>query len=60
MLGDTLEQLSMGIYEELGVRSLISAAGAVTNYDGSVMDLEIFEDMREVNEEFCRLKELYH
>ena len=49
----------MGIYEELGVRPLINAAGTVTNYGGSVMDPEIFEVMRTANREFCRLEDLH-
>ena len=49
----------MGIYEELGIRPLINAAGTVTNYGGSVMDPELFEVMREANREFCRLEELH-
>ena len=49
----------MGIYEELGIRPLINAAGTVTNYGGSVMAPEIFEVMREANREFCRLEELH-
>ena len=49
----------MGIYEELGVRPLINAAGTVTNYGGSVMDPEIFEVMSAANREFCRLEDLH-
>ena len=49
----------MGIYEDLGVRPLINAAGTVTNYGGSVMDPEIFAVMREANREFCRLEDLH-
>ncbi len=48
----------MGIYEELGVRTLINAAGTVTNYGGSVMAPEVFEVMKEANRRFCRLEEL--
>ena len=49
----------MGIYEDLGVRPLINAAGTVTNYGGSVMDPGIFAVMREANREFCRLEDLH-
>lgn len=48
----------MGIYEELGVRTLINAAGTVTNYGGSLMAPEVFEVMQEANRRFCRLEEL--
>ena len=48
----------MGIYEELGVRTLVNAAGTVTNYGGSLMAPEVFEVMQEANGRFCRLEEL--
>lgn len=48
----------MGIYEALGVRTLINAAGTVTNYGGSVMAPEVFAVMQEANRQFCRLEEL--
>ena len=48
----------MGIYEALGVRTLINAAGTVTNYGGSVMAPEVFAVMQEANRRFCRLEEL--
>lgn len=48
----------MGIYETLGVRTLVNAAGTVTNYGGSVMAPEVFAVMQEANRRFCRLEEL--
>lgn len=48
----------MGIYEALGVRTLVNAAGTVTNYGGSVMAPEVFAVMQEANHRFCRLEEL--
>lgn len=48
----------MGIYEALGVRTLVNAAGTVTNYGGSVMAPEVFAVMQEANRRFCRLEEL--
>ena len=48
----------MGIYEELGVRPVINAAGTVTLYGGSLMAPEVLDVMREASQEFCPLDEL--
>ena len=37
----------MSIYEELGVRTLINAAGTVTRYGGSLMAPEVLDSMRQ-------------
>ena len=37
----------MDIYEELGVSTLINAAGTVTRYGGSLMAPEVLDAMRE-------------
>ncbi|MBI4552476.1 MAG: aminotransferase class V-fold PLP-dependent enzyme [Candidatus Latescibacteria bacterium] len=49
----------MGIYEELGVRPVINAAGTVTRYGGSLMAPELFDIMREASQQFCLLDELH-
>lgn len=49
----------MGIYEELGVRPIINAAGTVTRYGGSLMAPELFDTMREASQRFCLLDELH-
>ncbi len=49
----------MSIYEELGVRTLINAAGTVTRYGGSLMAPEVLESMRQASQEFCFLDELH-
>ena len=36
----------MNIYEDLGVRTLINAAGTVTRYGGSLMAPEVLDSMR--------------
>ena len=46
----------MGIYEELGVRPLINAAGTVTRYGGSLMAPEVLEVMRQASQQFCARK----
>ena len=45
----------MSIYEELGVRTLINAAGAVTRYGGSLMAPEVLDSMRGASQQFCYL-----
>ncbi len=47
------------IYEELGVRTLINAAGAMSRYGGSLMDPGLFDVMREAGGKFCMLDELH-
>ena len=47
----------MSIYEELGVRTLINAAGAVTRYGGSLMAPEVLDSMRGASQQFCYLDE---
>ena len=49
----------MGIYEELGVRTIINAAGTVTPYGGSLMAPEVLEVMQEASGQFCLLAELH-
>ena len=49
----------MGIYQELGVRTVINAAGCVTRYGGSLVAPEVMELMSEASQEFCILDELH-
>ena len=49
----------MGVYEELGVRPVINAAGTVTRHGGSLMTPEVLDIMREASQEFCLLNELH-
>ena len=49
----------MNIYEELGVRTLINAAGTVTRYGGSLMAPEVLDSMRYASQQFCFLDELH-
>jgi len=49
----------MGIYEELGVRTVINAAGTVTRYGGSLVAPEVMEIMNESSQQFCILDELH-
>ena len=49
----------MGIYEELGVRTLINAAGTVTRYGGSLMAPEVLAVMKEASGQFCVLDQLH-
>ena len=49
----------MSIYEELGVRTLINAAGTVTRYGGSLMAPEVLESMCQASQQFCFLDELH-
>jgi len=49
----------MGIYEELGIRTVINAAGTVTRYGGSLMAPEVLDMMHEASQEFCLLDELH-
>ena len=48
----------MSIYEELGVRTLINAAGTVTRYGGSLMAPEVLDSMRHASQQFCFLDEV--
>ena len=48
----------MSIYEELGVRTLINAAGTVTRYGGSLMAPEVLDSMRGASQQFCHLDEV--
>lgn len=48
----------MNIYQELGVPTLINAAGTVTRYGGSVMAPAVLDAMREASGEFCKLDDL--
>lgn len=48
----------MSIYEELGVRPVINAAGTVTRYGGSLMAPEVVETLRVASQQFCLLDEL--
>ena len=48
----------MNIYEELGVRTLINAAGTVTRYGGSLMAPEVLDSMRGASQQFCHLDEV--
>ena len=49
----------MGIYQELGVRTVINAAGCVTRYGGSLVAPEVLEIMSEASQQFCILDELH-
>ena len=49
----------MNIYEELGVRTLINAAGTVTMNGGSIMAPEVLQAMQEASQHFCLLNELH-
>jgi uncharacterized pyridoxal phosphate-dependent enzyme len=53
------EHKDMGIYEELGVRTVINAAGTVTRYGGSLVAPEVMEVMCESSQQFCILDELH-
>ncbi len=48
----------MSIYDELGVRTLINAAGTVTRYGGSLMAPEVLDSMRGASQQFCHLDEV--
>ena len=43
----------MSIYKELGVRTLINAAGTVTRYGGSLMAPEVLDSMRGASQKVC-------
>ena len=49
----------MGIYEELGVRTVINAAGCVTRYGGSLVAPEVMDIMSHSSQQFCILDELH-
>jgi L-seryl-tRNA(Ser) seleniumtransferase len=49
----------MGIYEELGVKTVINAAGCVTRYGGSLVAPEVMDIMTESSRQFCILDELH-
>lgn len=49
----------MGIYEKLGVRTIINAAGTVTRSGGSLMAPEVLQIMQEASSRFCLLDELH-
>lgn len=46
------------IYGQLGVRTLINAAGAGTRWGGTLMPLEVVEAMAEAGRSFVRIEEL--
>ncbi len=48
----------MGIYEKLGVNTIINAVGNGTAIGGSIMRLEVFAAMEEASRSFVRLPEL--
>ncbi len=48
----------MGIYQRLGVRPFINAAGTITTYGGSLMSPEVVEAMRQAAGSFVELEEL--
>jgi len=49
----------MDIYDELGVRPLINAAGTLTRCGGSLMAPEVLDSMRQASRQFCLLDELH-
>lgn len=49
----------MSIYETLGVRPVINAAGAVSRYGGSLMAPAVLETLAAASQEFCLLDELH-
>ena len=48
----------MGVYEKLGVRTLINAVGNGTAIGGSIMRPEVFAAMEQASHSFVRLPEL--
>ena len=48
----------MGIYEKLGVNTIINAVGNGTAIGGSIMRPEVFTAMEEASRSFVRLPEL--
>ncbi len=48
----------MAIYERLGVRTIINAAGNATDVGGSIMRPEVLEAMQEASRSYVRLSEL--
>src|SRR5574340_1194563 len=48
----------MSVYEELGVRPLINAAGTLTRIGGSIMPPEVLEAMKEAAQSFVAMDEL--
>ena len=48
----------MGIYEELGVRTVINANATLTRLGGSIMPEEVLEAMREASRSFVDMYEL--
>src|SRR6266542_767036 len=53
-------EVLMGIYERLGVRTLINAAGDLTTLGGTLMEPEVVEAMEEAARGFVRLQSLQH
>ncbi len=49
----------MGIYQDLGLRPIINAAGTVTLYGGSIMDPRLLDVMLEASCHFCPLDEVH-
>ena len=52
------ESKNMGVYEKLGVRTLINAVGNGTAIGGSIMRPEVFAAMEQASHSFVRLPEL--
>lgn len=48
----------MGVYEQLGVRTLLNASGTLTRLGGSLMPREVVEAMAEAARGYVRLEEL--
>jgi uncharacterized pyridoxal phosphate-dependent enzyme len=49
----------MGVYEELGVSTVINAAGTLTNFSGSVMHPEVTDAMAAASRSFVDMTELH-
>lgn len=49
----------MDIYKELGIRTVINAAGTMTRYGGSLMAPEVLDVMCKASQQFCLLDELH-
>src|SRR5688572_17908602 len=52
------QQRAQGIYEQLGVRTIINASGATTAVGGTLMPDEVAQAMIEASKSFVHLEEL--
>jgi L-seryl-tRNA(Ser) seleniumtransferase len=49
----------LGVYESLGIRTVINAAGTVTTLGGSLMPPEVFYSMEEAGKAFVEMEKLH-